>query len=42
LEAKLKVTVNRAKSKVSHVRESSVLGFKIDGPKLKTLDRKVR
>jgi RNA-directed DNA polymerase len=42
LEAKLKVTVNRAKSKVSHVRESSVLGFKIDGPKLKTLDSKVQ
>lgn len=42
LEAKLKVTVNRAKSKVSHVKESSVLGFKIDGPKLKTLDRKVQ
>ena len=42
LEAKLKVTVNRAKSKVSHVRESSVLGFKIDGPKLKTLDSKLQ
>jgi RNA-directed DNA polymerase len=42
LEAKLKVTVNEAKSKVSHVRESSVLGFKIDGPKLKTLDCKVQ
>ena len=42
LEAKLKVKVNRAKSKVSHVRESSVLGFKIHGQKLKTLDRKVQ
>jgi RNA-directed DNA polymerase len=42
LEAKLKVTVNEAKSKVSHVRESSVLGFMIDGPKLKTLDCKVQ
>jgi len=28
--------------KVSHVRESSVLGFKIHGKKLETLDRKVR
>lgn len=42
LETKLKVKVNRVKSKVSHVRESSVLGFKIHGKKLKTLDRKVQ
>ncbi len=42
LEGKLKVKVNQAKSKVSHVKESSVLGFKIHGKKLKTLDRKVR
>jgi RNA-directed DNA polymerase len=42
LEEKLKVKVNRAKSKVSHVRESSVLGFKIHGKKLITLDRKVQ
>jgi len=42
LETKLKVKVNQAKSKVSHVRESSVLGFKIDGQKLKTLDCKVQ
>ena len=42
LETKLKVKVNEAKSKVSHVRESSVLGFKIHAGKLKTLDRKVQ
>ena len=42
LEGKLKVKVNQAKSKVSHVKQSSVLGFKIHGKKLKTLDRKVR
>jgi len=34
--------VNAAKSKVSHVREGSVLGFQIHGQKLKTLDRKVQ
>ncbi len=42
LESKLKVKVNRAKSKVSHVKETAVLGFKIHGKKLKTLDRKVQ
>jgi RNA-directed DNA polymerase len=42
LETKLKVKVNKAKSKVSRVRDSSVLGFKIHGKKLKTLDIKVR
>ncbi len=42
LEGKLKVQVNQAKSKVSHVKQSSVLGFKIHGKKLKTLDRKVQ
>jgi RNA-directed DNA polymerase len=42
LETKLKVKVNKAKSKVSHVKDSSVLGFKIHGKKLKTLDRKVQ
>lgn len=42
LESKLKVKVNERKSKVSHARKSSVLGFKIHGKKLKTLDRKVR
>ena len=42
LEQKLKVKVNQAKSKVSHVKDSSVLGFKIHGKKLKTLDRKVQ
>ena len=31
-----------AKSKVSHVKDSSVLGVKIHGKKLKTLDRKVQ
>jgi RNA-directed DNA polymerase len=41
LETKLKVKVNKAKSKVSHVKESSVLGFKIHAKKLITLDRKV-
>ncbi|MCU7906268.1 MAG: group II intron reverse transcriptase/maturase [Candidatus Thiodiazotropha sp. (ex Epidulcina cf. delphinae)] len=42
LEQKLKVKVNQAKSKVSHVKESSVLGFKIHHKKLRTLDSKVR
>ena len=42
LERKLKVKVNQAKSKVSYAKESSVLGFKIHGKKLKTLDRKVQ
>ena len=42
LERKLKVKVNQAKSKVSHVKDSSVLGFKIHGKKLKTLDCKVQ
>jgi RNA-directed DNA polymerase len=42
LERKLKVKVNKAKSKVSHVKESSVLGFKVHGKKLKTLDSKVK
>ena len=42
LERKLKVKVNKAKSKVSHVKDSSVLGFKIHGKKLKTLDSKVK
>ena len=31
LETKLTVKVNKAKSKVAHVKESSVLGFKIHG-----------
>jgi RNA-directed DNA polymerase len=42
LERKLKVKVNKAKSKVSHVKDSSVLGFKVHGKKLKTLDSKVK
>ncbi|WP_428354451.1 reverse transcriptase domain-containing protein [Methyloprofundus sp.] len=42
LEQKLKVTVNKAKSKVSRVKDSSVLGFKVHGEKLKTLDSKVK
>jgi len=42
LEKTLKVNVNAGKSKVSHVKQSSVLGFKIHGKKLKTLDSKVR
>ncbi len=42
LECKLKVKVNKAKSKVSHVKDSSVLGFKIHGKKLKTLESKVK
>ena len=39
LESKLKVKVNKRKSKVSHVKDSSVLGFNIHRKKLKTLDR---
>ncbi len=42
LECKLKVKVNQAKSKVSLVKESSVLGFKIHHKKLRTLDSKVQ
>ena len=42
LEHKLKVKVNEAKSKVSKVKDSSVLGFNIHGKKLKTLDCKVQ
>jgi len=42
LETKLKVKVNERKSKVSHVKDSSVLGFNIHRKKLKTLDRKVQ
>ncbi len=42
LESKLKVKVNKRKSKVSHVKDSSVLGFNIHRKKLKTLDRKVQ
>ena len=41
LERKLKVKVNASKSKVSHVKDSSVLGFKIHGKKLKALESKV-
>ena len=41
LERKLKVKVNASKSKVSHVKDSAVLGFKIHGKKLKTLESKV-
>ncbi len=42
LETKLKVKVNQRKSKVSLVKESSVLGFKIHCKKLRTLDSKVK
>ena len=42
LEQKLKVKVNRAKSKVSPVKESSVLGFRIHHKKLRALDSKVQ
>ena len=42
LERKLKVKVNASKSKVSQVKDSSVLGFQIHGKKLKTLDCKVK
>jgi len=41
LERKLKVKVNQAKSKVSPVKESSVLGFEIHHKKLRTLDCKI-
>ena len=37
LECKLKVKVNQAKSKVSPVKKSSVLGFEIHRKKLRTL-----
>ncbi len=42
LERKLKVKVNASKSKVSRVKDSSVLGFQIHGKKLKTLESKVK
>jgi len=42
LERRLKVTVNHGKSSVSHVKDSSVLGFHIHRKKLVTLDRKVK
>lgn len=42
LEQTLKVKVNQAKSKVSHVKENSVLGFNIHHKKLRTLDSKVQ
>ncbi|GJQ58808.1 MAG: hypothetical protein D8M57_06335 [Candidatus Scalindua sp. AMX11] len=42
LEKKLKVTVNRKKSKVRKVRESAVLGFHIHFKKLRTTEPKVR
>jgi RNA-directed DNA polymerase len=42
LERKLKVKVNASKSKVSQVKDSSVLGFQIHGKKLKTLESKVK
>jgi len=42
LERKLKVKVNQSKSKVGHVKESSVLGFQIHLKKLRTLERKVK
>jgi RNA-directed DNA polymerase len=42
LERKLKVKVNASKSKVGPVKDSSVLGFKIHGKKLKTLTSKVQ
>ena len=42
LEQKLKVKVNQAKSKVSPVKKSSVLGFKIHLKKLRTLEVKVK
>ena len=42
LEHKLKVKVNTSKSKVGQVKDSSVLGFKIHGKKLKTLASKVQ
>lgn len=42
LEQKLKVKVNKTKSKVSRVADSSVLGFKIHLKKLRALDIKVQ
>lgn len=42
LERELKVTVNREKSKVSKVQDSSVLGFHVHQKKLRATDRKVR
>ena len=42
LERKLKVTVNKSKSDVSLVKDSSVLGFHIHRKKLVTVDRKVK
>ncbi len=42
LEQKLKVKVNKTKSKVGRVKDSSVLGFRIHGKKLKTLESKVQ
>jgi len=42
LEQKLKVKVNRTKSKVGRVKDSSVLGFRIHGKKLKILECKVQ
>jgi len=42
LERKLKVKVNAVKSKVSHDKQSSVLGFQIHRKKLRSLDNKVR
>jgi RNA-directed DNA polymerase len=42
LERKLKVTVNKEKSKVSKVKDSAVLGFQIHCKKLRTTDPKVR
>jgi RNA-directed DNA polymerase len=41
LESKLKVKVNKGKSKVSTVKETSVLGFQIHLKKLRALERKV-
>jgi len=42
LEQTLKVKVNTTKSKVGRVKDSSVLGFRIHGKKLKTLECKVQ
>ncbi len=42
LERKLKVKVNAGKSKIGLVKDSSVLGFQIQGKKLKTLPSKVK
>jgi len=41
LETRLKVKVNKQKSKVARVSESSVLGFKVHMKKLRTLDSKI-